>query len=44
MFVKVVDILYYSCNMIWYCDDFCINIKSICNNYLKFEMYIGNCK
>lgn len=44
MFVKVVDILHYSCNMIRYYDDFCINIKSTCNNYSKFETYTGNRK
>lgn len=42
MFVKVVDILHYSCNMIRYYDDFCINIKSTCNNWLKFETYTDN--
>lgn len=46
MFVKVVDILQYSCNkitgntMILHVN----NIESTCNNYSKFETYTGNRK
>lgn len=42
MFVKVVDILQNSCNKIPVIRWFCINIKSTCNNWLKFETYTDN--